>query len=337
MIQKDMATYIVDFCRLNGLRRVFFAQQYSMRSYETGLYDVTTDGNLKLTLNVVERIRDLSNLEISISFPEMDQVNAASKLFLTLNLQLDFVHTRYGLNAKANREVVGPDINLNIIEDELLVTHFEVPRNKFAIFVCPASPRPENPQYSMDELPWFQDQINKATATFVLNENQAGPLDFTNKILEMRNFVKPIDYDPEFVVTEHLYKAERLILQDADFYFPYRITDKDYKFVEALEQWPHSLFAVTDPNDSLEEQSWYEDEKHRIMKLDKSRHQLYLRFIEAVSVSPKVLWTSDLSKTVHMGPVEMYGLFKNCIHKIEFFGVSKETQIREAERCLIKE
>jgi hypothetical protein len=184
----------------------------------------------------------------------------------------------------------------------------------------------------MDEAPWFQTQVEQAIATFFFNQNQnIYPDNLYEKIFEITNFVKYPNLDWAKELFDEINKI--------DFYFPYRLTDADYGFEALVYAYPEAVFGLTDPNNSLEKLPYYEDIKDRVVKLDPTKHKDYLLTIYA-NRKTRIYMPSDITKTVHMGPIEILSIFKDKRVKLLFplnWGYDKIDQIwKEAERALIR-
>lgn len=342
MKQQSVQQFVDSYSKAFGLRTLLIEQQYSMRSYETGLYDIRSDGNLRSMINIINElnfdneISSIKSAEITVPYTGQLKNGHDDCDWLRLEFReeirnkISFIPIKYGKNALENRQE-NVAFSSRVVDD-LILTYFEVRDRQHTIFVCPGSPRPENPLYSMDEAPWFQTQVEQAIATFFFNQNQnIYPDNLYEKIFEITNFVKYPNLDWAKELFDEINKI--------DFYFPYRLTDADYGFEALVYAYPEAVFGLTDPNNSLEKLPYYEDIKDRVVKLDPTKHKDYLLTIYA-NRKTRIYMPSDITKTVHMGPIEILSIFKDKRVKLLFplnWGYDKIDQIwKEAERALIR-
>ncbi|QGZ14134.1 hypothetical protein PP940_gp097 [Rhizobium phage RL2RES] len=321
MKHKSVQEFVSHYTRAFDLIKIMIEQQYSMRSYETGLYDIRSDGNLRSMINILNSadFNHFNIIMISITVPEADQLKNGAEDYVWLKEQLSegirdiivFVEFKYGVNALENRKnrvcFTGSTSN------ELLITYFAIDGRPNAVFICPGSPRPENPLYSMDEAPWFLTQVRESVATFFFNANQdiysKYHPELNEKIFEITEFVKI----PRLDWNRPIYD----VFDKIDIYFPYRLTDADYGFETIVKEFPTKIFGVTDPNNSLEKLPYYEEIKHRVVKLDPRKHMDNLLTVYA-NKNSFVYMPADLTKTIHMGPVEILSVFQQRPQKILF-------------------
>jgi hypothetical protein len=302
-----------------------------MRSYETGLYDIRSDGNLRSILDIIAELGSKFST-ISITIPLPDQLKNGeedSNWLKSQNPRIRLWSVLYAENALANRKENVAYCSRTY--EELVITYFKVNNRDHTIFLCPGSPRPENPTYSMDEADWFRDQIDQSTATFFMNENQfireyGGVSE--DKIFELKDFVTPRESSSYDAISE---------ISSIGIYFPYRLTDKDYDFENLiLNEYPNTVFGITDPNNSLEKLPYYDKIKSRTVLLDPSKHIDNLLTIRDDAVDGaylvKVYMPSDLRKTIHLGPIEIFSMFRNKRDSLLFpssWSVNDIQEVRE--------
>ncbi|QNH71395.1 hypothetical protein PP938_gp208 [Rhizobium phage AF3] len=321
MKNKSVQEFISHYTRAFDLDKIAIEQQYSMRSYETGLYDIRSDGNLRSMINILSSA-DFNHYninQITITVPEEDQLKNGAEDYVWLKDQfsegiadiLTLIPFKYGVNALENRKNSVCFCGSN--PDELLITYFAIEYRPHAVFICPGSPRPENPLYSMDEAGWFHVQIRESVATFFFNANQDIYSKYqpglSAKVFEIAEFVKM----PRLDWNRPMYE----VFDEIDIYFPYRLTDADYGFEVIVKEFPTKIFGVTDPNNSLEKLPYYEEIKHRVVKLDPQKHMDHLLTVYA-NKNSFVYMPADLTKTIHMGPVEILSIFQQRPQKILF-------------------
>ncbi|QIW87891.1 hypothetical protein Ab1vBOLIVR5_gp243 [Agrobacterium phage OLIVR5] len=298
-----------------------------MRSYETGLYDVLTDGNVNSMVKIITAACATAKKNgnpikaVSVSCPDPsfvkggdDALEALRKKFSVCGADIFLFDVDYGSNAKENRYVVsGQPLDY----EALNITYFKHNReeNEHTIFVCPGSPRPENPLYDESEFDYFQEAILNSDMTFFYNWNQAR-FGAYHRCFEAAGVT--FEMSRNRVIDDPLPRFH--------YYFPYRLTDKDYLFDEFISDLPNgTVVAVTDPNESLGRMnalSVVQSEKNpgvTLMKIDPRTHLDIVRSIiidnEIAFNSGKkykplrqIVITSRLSKTLHMGPAEMFSI-----------------------------
>ncbi|QIG73911.1 hypothetical protein PP935_gp136 [Rhizobium phage RHph_N34] len=340
MKQQSVQNFIEGYSRAFGLRVLLIEQQYSMRSYETGLYDIRSDGNLRSMINIVNQISSsvtdkFKSVDITVPLESQLKNGAEDVEWLRNEFHEDLRHKLfpvvipYGMNALENRKENVAFCSRD--RGDLVLTYFEIRNRQHTIFICPGSPRPENLTYDPAEKPWFEQQVEEAVATFFFNANQhVYDNRFDEKIFEISNFVLSPNLEDN---SPHYSQFENI-----DLYFPYRLTDADYGFESLCNEHPSYTFGVTDPNNSLEKLPFYESIKNRVVKLDPSKHKDYLLTIYA-NRNTKIYMPADLTKTIHMGPVEILSIFKNKTDKIVFPSDWDDDKIssvwKEARRSLI--
>lgn len=313
-------------------------QQFSMRSYSTGKYNILADGNLNSMLHILGRFADEQKkvhgkvpVGILMTVPSEEQVENAEKAYSVLKDRLTLIgfdditleYTDYGKNALENRT------HFNFGEDEfdrsLIVTYFKIDRNVHVgsdvLFICPGSPRPENPLYSVEEIPYFQEAVASSDMTFFYNDNQA-VFDYEEKCFEVKDVTSSPHIDTR--------KYDGVNIKIPDYYFPYRLTDDDYKFKDlVLSVTRPVVIAITDPNESMmknsevgKEMKHPDNELVTLVKIDPKTHHdyvnilmLYIRGVLSKDRSrfgpervPRIIISSSLSKTLHMAPVEMFAV-----------------------------
>ena len=333
---KPVGETLAKYAEIFGLRDVSVIQQYSMRSYQTGLYDVLTDGNAasmsRILFDLVKFSKKLKNPIRNITFmvPDRESVKGGigsldaleTRLRNITGVNIVLEEYEYGANAKENREFLD---NLALLPNELSISYFRHDLSgehlkPHLAFICPGSPRKENPLYSMDEFEYFEDAIGYADITFFYNKNQAI---YGSGRRQYEASAVTFEINPNSNINDPLPKFH--------FYFPYRLTDKDYMFEEFLHEIPSgSIVAVTDPNESLGSLKPLEVVQSTVnpgvtlLKMDPSRHLDIVRSIieenaqarkkdtsSRFTTPRKIVITSKLNKTLHMGPVEMFSIAKN--------------------------
>ena len=312
MKRKDLQSFVQEYCCLFQIGTVEIVQQYSMRSYEDGKYNIRSDGNLRSILNTIDWIYEDLNFIITVPRPEhLKNGEDDIKWLLSQNGKISVRHADYHENALQNR-LNGIDYTPSL--ENLVITYFDVEPHTHSIFLCPGSPRGENPTYNMEELPWFKRQVKNSVATFFFNKNQ-NILGWPQKCFEIEGIVEEV----ELWRIPQLEEQDLKTIRKIDLYFPYRLTDRDYDFQYWLSYAvAHGLrIGVTDPNNSLETLKLTDNVRDLIVKLDPSKHWGYLRSLEDEKSEFKIIWASDLRKTLHMGPVEMASAFYSDFYDVK--------------------
>ena len=316
------------YAKIHNLRKVDVVQQYSMRSYQTGLYDVLSDGNVASMSRILFDLVNNTKIEkIVFTVPMADSVKGGqasldllkSRLQYVTKVEVELEELEYGENARANRYALE---DLDLDTEALNISYFlhneDMTYNRpHYIFICPGSPRKENPLYKMDEYEYFDKAVSLADMTFFYNKNQA----VFNRGLR------------QFEASAVTFEIQRGATVDTplpafDYYFPYRLSDKDYMFEEFLHDLPQgTVVAVTDPNESLGNLDILSRVQSTVnfgvtlLKMNPAQHLDIVRSIIAenerarknnpskgFTCPRKIVITSKLNKTLHMGPVEMFSI-----------------------------
>nr|CAI3971241.1 hypothetical protein ORM20_00192 [Ochrobactrum phage ORM_20] len=328
---KPVGKTLAIYCDLHGLNKVDVIQQYSMRSYQTGLYDILTDGNVNsmskilfdlVTYSKVNLKRRIERIGITVPYANSvkggkeSQEKLKNRLQLVTGVDVFVEELEYAANARENRDVLD---QLALFEDSLNISYFRHTDQSPShyVFICPGSPRKENPLYDMSEFGYFEDSITAADMTFFYNANQA-IFNEGRRCFEASSVTFEINRVREVEAPLPMFH----------FYFPYRLTDKDYMFEEFLHDLPQgTVVAVTDPNESLGQLKPLDTVQSTVnfgvtlLKMDPSKHLDVVRSIileneqfrkknpsKGFTCPRKIVMTSKLNHTLHMGPVEMYSI-----------------------------
>lgn len=279
---------------------------YSMRSYETNLYDVSKDGNFQLHLARMQK-DDLILIPhnsigietfIDTGYLKKEQVvimncyasNAYStrKMYSTNKLLSHMIESRTEYHIRSNKLSGTLDA---IVTD---ITGFN--GNKPVYFNFNITKDPEDPKYYIDEfIESDLESIERSIFTTVLNHSQ-------------KDYLVSLGADPNKIkVCQQVINKDLLSLYDHDsvdqtingIFFPFRISDKCYKFEDVTTYCidNNMLLYVTDPNQSLKN---YDTEV--IIKLDNIDKKTYYSILKS---KPKMCYYENPSKCFHPGLAEL--------------------------------
>lgn len=268
-----------------------------MRSYETGLYDVSKDGNFQLHIS-------RANPGDAVAFPKnsigIDQFT---------DLGLTFLPMEYGINAYDTRSNFWKNPhNIEIISslpevDEVILDVSGAPSlwtdisYNFNITSHPLIKRPYIDEFLKRDV----DSINKSRRTTVLNEWQKiwliqnGALE--GKIEVDQRVVNPLvleKYTSSIDPVKCDYWRE---IFEGFIFFPFRISDSCYKFEKVLEMAGLLGMGVliTDPNES------YKNDHFNVQKYVPTKEEYYTM----LSAQPKIIYYEDPEFCFHPGLGEL--------------------------------
>lgn len=284
---------------------------YSMRSYETGLYDVSKDGNFQLHLSRMQSDDLILVPYNSIGIETFIETGYLKK-------EQVVIMNCYGSNAYETRKLFVSNIllgaavefrtlqhlKLNCIRGNLDaivtdITGFHGAKDVFFNFNITKDPN--NPKYYIDEfIESDLKSIERSIFTTVLNQNQkdylvslgANPdkIKVCHKVIN-RSLLSLYENDPGF--------KEQPI---DGIFFPFRLTDSCYKFDEAIKY--ASLYNlnlyVTDPNQSLSDDTLLQN--CTIVKLDNVTKTSFYSILKS---RPKVCYYENPSRCYHPGLAEL--------------------------------
>jgi hypothetical protein len=298
-----------------------------MRSYETGKYAITKDGNFQLTL---ARVMASNFSDITICIPEeVSDQKAFMKMFvdgytyshhLTKKTKIKFQPLKYGVNAvetrqqfwKMNQEFFYSE---SILDYDLVITDitgysgamsYDLPFiNNFNITKLPELDRPYIDQFFDLDL----ESIEKSLFTTVINPRQKEYI--VEVAPHLADKVKVLTKVVSRVMTPRQVKMSRSTYPGIDtntVFWPFRISDKSYRFEEFLEHFAplalsHSAnirLVVTDPNDTLKQETL--DKYPFIVKMKPSKEDYY----KILEVNPIVVMLDDIDTVLHPGTIEFF-------------------------------
>lgn len=307
--------------------KVLWIPIFSMRSYETGKYAITKDGNFQLTL---ARVMASNFSDITICIPEeVSDQKAFMKMFvdgytyshhLTKKTKIKFQPLKYGVNAvetrqqfwKMNQEFFYSE---SILDYDLVITDitgysgamsYDLPFiNNFNITKLPELDRPYIDQFFDLDL----ESIEKSLFTTVINPRQKEYI--VEVAPHLADKVKVLTKVVSRVMTPRQVKMSRSTYPGIDtntVFWPFRISDKSYRFEEFLEHFAplalsHSAnirLVVTDPNDTLKQETL--DKYPFIVKMKPSKEDYY----KILEVNPIVVMLDDIDTVLHPGTIEFF-------------------------------
>jgi len=314
--------------------KVLWVPIFSMRSYDTGQYAINKDGNFQLSLSRI-LASNFDSIVIAVPYDCSDFYEFHARIKPLVNgRDITFKFLKYGANAVETRRTFWKDnqdyfFSEDILDFDLLITDisgyegtmsYDIPFiNNFNITKLPELNRPYIDEFFEQDL----RSMKAALFTTVINPRQR------DYILE----VEPILADRVFAYTKvahwHLMPQNhqtRLYKPNRTIFWPFRISDKAYKFNEFLEVFEaskmHKRFelVITDPNDS------FTGEQPYIKKIKPSKDEYY----KILQDMPIVIMLDDIDTVLHPGTIEFfhYGCqvitfendllpHKNMVHSIE--------------------
>ncbi len=280
---------------------------FSMRSYDDNGYTVLKDGNFQLHLH---RASD----EDIIVVPR-NIVDEAELVKLFPNKK--FVTMEYGINALATREKFWSELNLEIVYSlfhsnncDVLVTDITGYSGKLpVIFNFNITSDPENPRDYIDKFLGHDVlSVNKSIRTYVLNRGQKEVLIANganpSKIIVCQRVINP------YILESYVRDLDPLYLGHNTIFFPFRISDKCYKFDlvvnESMKKYGGAVF-ITDPNDSFDREKYSDLAIIHRMKLSK------VDFYRVLLGQPKIVYHENPEKVFHPGLAELIYFNANII------------------------
>ena len=242
--------------------KVLIIPQYSMRSYETGVYSLLADGNLNMVLHQI--YTDTKTNEYDICIPENhvkeDLDILVNKIIPMFACKVNFIYTKYGTNADDNRRVVPNNIEIDYEQYAYVISYFENLRPdipwilKMSMSKIEELTRPYADKHYPALIEALKD--NYLIRADVLNYSQY------NYIARTHHYLTTLVNVNERCLNKELYSKLANLFVDMDIvneldkvtpigaiFFPFRISDKAYDFEKAKSLG--RPMVVTDPNESL--------------------------------------------------------------------------------------
>lgn len=289
-----MKTYLSGIKKRMECVKTLFIPIYSMRSYETGLFDILCDGNMARVLNMC---KDNESQIVYVAIPEerLLKEGCIEQLYKFIELHnitdIEFVQFKgYKENAAATRDSVSfnsqvvdfvnkNDISLLVVEPNLLIKHLLLSNNDKirslierdrVIYWCVASA-------TTIDVPWFvmgrvqsDIELSRLLPTACAVESQVGFLKGKSYVEE---FYNPENFDMKII------------------FFPFRISDRSYRFNSLVEMVRKLVkegiynfkVLLTDPNNSLED---IEDDIKDMFEVIPSSKLIYLAILKGRPIIP---------------------------------------------------
>lgn len=284
--------------------KVLFVPMFSMRSYATGQYATLKDGNFQLSMS---RILACDFESVVVCVPrdasDLDELNLKYKDLLEAG-KISFRSIEYGENAVDTRKTFWgvnwvpfwcAEKNFDLLISDITGYKGLLPVvYNFNITKLPELDRPYIDQF------WEQDleAIQTSLFTTVLNPRQR------EYIVQQRP-----DLDSKVIVHSkcaHEDLMPKSVIQLAStktIFWPFRISDKAYKWTEFLEAFKEQRLeaegftvVITDPNESSAELPAF------VTKISPSKEEYY----KILSSRPIVVMLDDIDTVLHPGTVEFF-------------------------------
>lgn len=286
--------------------RILYVPIVSMRSYDTGRYNLDSDGNVNRAVSFFTENPLGKPKSTMIILPANFEGKDFHEKFRKANVDTDF--GPYPENAKATREddkilyerIVNLtnvfDFNYFIVESPALFKKLkaeQTPDMKIAFWNPVSKTLESRPTFMSDEALAELDEVSiNADLLIVATKSQA---EYYKKTYKKDSFVfsnfilkKDVTYDKQEV--EHIQEFFNKMFSGMDkYFFPFRLTDKGYRFQETVDclvktDKPFVIF-FTDPNESGiindEFKAKYDKVKHFFVKVPTDRKTIY-SFMKAV-------------------------------------------------------
>lgn len=286
---------------------------YSMRSHETGLYDLTKDGNLQLHLH---RMKSEDYLVVPRGCTGLDTLIESGVVDPDKVLIMDYgenaYHTRKNFWKSTSKYAQHGNVNRHFgqLQDAFGITqvvtditgynqeHILPFWNNFNIT---RSSSGEKRPYIDEFIGIDIDSALRAKGTTVLNVDQVDMLSAVSPETNVQLNQKVLN--PSVLAKLAGYKSVDRIEPKSigdEIFFPFRISDKCYNFELVCER--AKLFGkkvfVTDPNDSLREKDYDKNLIH-VEKLSKQE------YYQVLASKPQILYYENPGKVFHPGLAEL--------------------------------
>lgn len=280
---------------------VLFAPIFSMRSYETGKYAILKDGNFQLTMaRVLASDFDRVFVAVPEDSSDLDELTERFKD----SPQVYFIEMKYGANAVSTRDffwIANADMmkNLEMNFDVLITDITGYSGTKPVVYNFNITKLPELDRPYIDRF-FEQDlkSIERSLFTTVINPRQR------EYILEVRpDLINKVIVNTKCAHTDLLPKFDVPAADSKMIFWPFRISDKAYKFAEFMEAFESQGLhedgwhvVITDPNDTIAVTRGY------ISKIKPSKEQYY----RILSTRPVIVMLDDIDTVLHPGTIEFF-------------------------------
>lgn len=264
-------------------KSVLFVPTYSMRSYETGLYDLLKDGNMARVSSFIKN-SDAASYQVLV--PKREKLANYDFIKTLRGSKGDAVKIisvpGYGMNAKETRcsqelckyvKLLQSCFDIVIIEQQtvamMVITDDEIDNDDF-FYWCVASHIEGEDIWFVDEYKDVDRYIASMIKTACANEKQVeylGGKSFVDFFYDVKGTFKPTVF------------------------FPFRLSDPEYCFYDKLVPFLDGIqetqddeydLLITDPNDSLDESKI----GHQRPLVVSSDHRLYMSILKGKPIIP---------------------------------------------------
>ena len=271
------------FLEMVSGKNVLFVPTYSMRSYETGKYDLSADGNFARVLSFVKN----SNCGyVTVTVPKLNMLKDGTVDYLydlVAGHDMSFAPINgYGANANGTRfshelfkEVVpiAYTYDLIVIEQEQLaldLIHSRKVDNSKLVFWCVASHVKGHEIWFVDGHKHLDKLIASEIPTVCANEKQVewlGGKSFVGFFYDVRGAFKPTVFFP-------------FRLSDPEYHF----YDKLIRFLDVIQETSGDAYdlLLTDPNESLDMSRI----GHQRPLVVSNNHALYMAVLKGKPIVP---------------------------------------------------
>lgn len=283
--------------------KVLWCPLFSMRSYETGKYAILKDGNFQLTM---ARVLASNFDSIYVTVPEeASDFEEVLERYKGLP-QIHFIKMKYGKNALETREQFWVLNDIHAFDNSIDVVVSDIttcPTTKPIIYNFNITKLPELDRPYIDKF-FEQDlaSIEQSLFTTVLNPRQR------EHILEVRpdlhdKVIAHFKCAHESLMPKHEVASIEWARSMKKIFWPFRISDKAYKWDEFLEAFQAQGLAedgytidITDPNDTAKDLPPFV----KRYKLDKASYYAMLsnRFT--------VVMLDNIDTVLHPGTIEFF-------------------------------
>jgi hypothetical protein len=240
--------------------KILWIPIFSMRSYETSQYSICKDGNFQLTFARIIA-SDFDSIVVTVPYQESDlQEFKEQNKELLKDRDITFQYMFYGTNAVDTRKTFwtqnAKSIYFGLFEDFDLVitditgypgkTHYI---NNFNVTKLPELDRPYIDEFFQQDL----KAMDGALFTTVINPRQREYILEKVPHLKDKVFAYTKVAHSQMMPSDH---QTRIFTPLREIFWPFRISDKAYKFNEFVEMFVEQKLdrkykiVITDPNDS---------------------------------------------------------------------------------------
>lgn len=301
--------------------RVLWIPMFSMRSRETGNFNILKDGNFQLAFS---RMLASNYQEIIMAVPHRTDdfhrhlenplttiLNKAKEKF---DKNFSVIQLQYGNTPRDTREkfwdlnketfiryIACADIDLVVTDITGFPYDFKF-INNFNVTKIKELDRPYVDEFFEKDI----DSIRKAELTTVINPVQKEYIvsqypELEDKVRVNTKVVNELFYELIDINTDECSEIPKFNFSKTIFW-PFRLTDKDYKFDEFIEVFEKNnmnlkyQILITDPNDA------YTGDKDYIKKFKPTKSQYY----EILKHTPVIPMLDDIDLVLHPGTCELF-------------------------------